>query len=142
MVRSHKDATLKSGFMTSLPDLGREKRSGGATRIGHSLLDESRITSKGQITLPKTVRAVLGVSEGDIVRFRSIDGRVVVEATPDVEPGDDPAISAFLHLLEHDISTRAGAAGDFPVPLMEAMKALSAGIMVDIDARIEGEVAI
>jgi AbrB family looped-hinge helix DNA binding protein len=40
----------------------------------------STITSKGQITLPKAVREVLGVQPGDRVRFvQHADGRVTVE---------------------------------------------------------------
>jgi AbrB family looped-hinge helix DNA binding protein len=38
------------------------------------------VTSKGQITIPKTVRDELGLREGDRVAFRVLeDGRVVVE---------------------------------------------------------------
>ena len=41
----------------------------------------SRITSKGQITLPKAVREALGVEAGDRVSFRiGDDGVVVLEA--------------------------------------------------------------
>jgi antitoxin PrlF len=41
----------------------------------------SRITSKGQITLPKAVRDALGVEVGDRVSFRiGEDGVVVLEA--------------------------------------------------------------
>ena len=41
----------------------------------------SRITSKGQITLPKAVRAALAVEAGDRVFFRiGEDGVVVLEA--------------------------------------------------------------
>lgn len=40
----------------------------------------SRITSKGQITVPKAIREALGVAPGDRVAFRvEEDGRVVVE---------------------------------------------------------------
>jgi antitoxin PrlF len=44
-------------------------------------LPASRITSKGQITLPKAVREALGVEAGDRVSFRiGEDGVVVLEA--------------------------------------------------------------
>jgi antitoxin PrlF len=40
----------------------------------------SRITSKGQITVPKAIRETLGVEPGDRIAFRvQDDGRVVVE---------------------------------------------------------------
>ena len=39
------------------------------------------VTSKGQITIPKAIRDLLGVKAGDRVVFvRQPDGRVVVEA--------------------------------------------------------------
>ncbi len=44
-------------------------------------MSTTTVTSKGQITLPKAIRDLLGVKEGDRVSFRALDdGRVVVEA--------------------------------------------------------------
>jgi AbrB family looped-hinge helix DNA binding protein len=43
-------------------------------------MTSSRITSKGQITVPKAIRETLGVEPGDRIAFRvQEDGRVVVE---------------------------------------------------------------
>ena len=39
---------------------------------------ESRITSKGQTTLPKAVREALGVKPGDRVRYAIFDGKVMM----------------------------------------------------------------
>ena len=44
--------------------------------LGNEMGAESRITSKGQTTLPQEVRRVLGVSVGDTVRYE-IDGNEV-----------------------------------------------------------------
>ncbi len=44
----------------------------------------ARITSKGQVTIPKTVRDALGVKEGDALVFRVEDGRAVIAASPDL----------------------------------------------------------
>ena len=41
-------------------------------------MPEARITSKGQITVPKAVREELGVSAGDRLAFAIIDGKAVV----------------------------------------------------------------
>ena len=38
----------------------------------------AKITSKGQITLPREIRDVLGVHDGDRVRFTLQDGQVVL----------------------------------------------------------------
>lgn len=44
----------------------------------------AKITSKGQITIPKAVREALGVSEGDSLVFRVQGNRAVVAATVDL----------------------------------------------------------
>lgn len=54
----------------------------------------ARVTSKGQVTIPKSVREALGVREGDDVIFRVEGDRAVLARTP-----------AFLDL-----------AGSVPVP--------------------------
>jgi len=43
---------------------------------------QARITSKGQITIPKVVREALGLAEGDTVLFRVEDGRATLARTP------------------------------------------------------------
>lgn len=43
----------------------------------------ARMTSKGQITVPKAVREALGVSAGDEVLFRVEGHRVLMARTPD-----------------------------------------------------------
>jgi AbrB family looped-hinge helix DNA binding protein len=40
----------------------------------------AKITSKGQITLPKQIRDLLGVHPGDQVVFRTTEAGIVVEA--------------------------------------------------------------
>ncbi len=42
----------------------------------------ARITSKGQVTLPKPVRDALGVDAGDAVVFRVEGERAIVARTP------------------------------------------------------------
>ena len=43
----------------------------------------ARVTSKGQVTVPKAVREALGVSDGDAIIFRIEGNRAVVTRTPD-----------------------------------------------------------
>jgi antitoxin PrlF len=43
----------------------------------------ARVTSKGQITVPKAVREALGIKEGDEVIFRVEGNRAVLARTPD-----------------------------------------------------------
>jgi len=41
------------------------------------------VTSKGQVTLPKSVRDALGLEAGDRVMFRVHEGRAVLAKVPD-----------------------------------------------------------
>jgi antitoxin PrlF len=43
----------------------------------------ARMSSKGQITVPKAVRDALGIGEGDNVVFRVEGNRAVLARTPD-----------------------------------------------------------
>lgn len=96
------------------------------------------LTSKGQITLPKAIRQALGVGVGSKVAFELRGSEVVVtRAEADHE---DPAIGAFLGLLEADI--RAGRhlqalPEDLAHRLLE-----NAGHAVSLDEEIDGEVAL
>jgi AbrB family looped-hinge helix DNA binding protein len=39
---------------------------------------EARITSKGQVTIPKRVQKILGVAKGDYLLFFHEDGRIII----------------------------------------------------------------
>ena len=43
----------------------------------------ARMSSKGQVTVPKAVRDALGIAEGDEVVFRVEGNRAVLARTPD-----------------------------------------------------------
>jgi len=43
----------------------------------------ARVTSKGQVTVPKAVRDALGIKKGDEVVFRVEGNRAVLARTPD-----------------------------------------------------------
>ena len=44
----------------------------------------ARVTSKGQITIPKEVREALGIAAGDEVVFKVEEHRAVLARTPDL----------------------------------------------------------
>ena len=46
--------------------------------------DFARVSSKGQITIPKAVRKALGPNEGDAVLFKVDGQRAVIARTPDL----------------------------------------------------------
>ncbi|HET7837451.1 MAG TPA: type II toxin-antitoxin system PrlF family antitoxin [Variovorax sp.] len=97
------------------------------------------LTSKGQITLPKAIRQALGVDTGGKVAFDLRGGEVVVTRAED-GAHEDPAIGAFLELLESDI--RAGRhVRTLPEELARAMLA-NARQAVNFDEDIDGDVAL
>lgn len=50
----------------------------------------SRISSKAQTTIPRAVRAALGIGEGDVLEYQIEDGRVVVTKAKDQGLRYDP----------------------------------------------------
>lgn len=44
----------------------------------------ARMSSKGQLTVPKSVREALGLEEGDAVVFRVVDGAAILAPIPDL----------------------------------------------------------
>ncbi len=74
-------------------------------------MQESKITSKGQTTLPKDVRTALHLKPGDTVRYLLLDGEVrILRARPVSE------IEGLLH-----------RPGQKPVSLGEMEEAIVAG---------------
>jgi len=98
------------------------------------------ITSKGQITLPKPIRQALGVTVGSKIAFALREGEVVVKRAEEGGAHEDPAIEAFLTLLERDI--RAGRhVRALPDKLAKAMTA-AARRARSLEEPIEGKVAL
>lgn len=102
----------------------------------------STISSKGQTTIPKTVRQALGVSDGDKIAFRVDDKGVTL--TRAMDDASDPALTAFLRLLAKDVATHPEKIRAFPPALAERIASLIGSIeesaKFDPDAEIEGEV--
>ncbi|NBB04655.1 type II toxin-antitoxin system PrlF family antitoxin [Pseudomonas monteilii] len=98
------------------------------------------LTSKGQVTLPKSVRQILGVDKGGKIAFdvRGGGGEVVVSRAETTH--EDPAIGAFLGLLEADIRGARNLT-TLPEDLAQTMLA-NANQSVNLDEDIDGEVAI
>ena len=96
------------------------------------------LTSKGQITLPRSIGQVLGVGPGDKLVFEQRGSEVVVSRADTEHENAD--IGAFLDLLQADIEADRHL-GLLPKDLAGAMLA-SAGHVGAAGEDIEGEVAI
>ena len=96
---------------------------------------KATLTSKGQITLPKAIRQTLGVNSGDELSFELRDGQVILSRV-DAER-EDPAIGAFLDLLDKDIH-QGKHIGSLPDDLAKSLLT-NLGRQVAPDDDIEGE---
>lgn len=100
----------------------------------------SKITSKGQLTMPKPVRDVLGVGEGEHVRF-VVDGGVVTVESANIGH-EDPAIGQFLSLIEKDIAEGRNLHADLPGDVVAAMQHAIENIEVDLDEEVTDDVSL
>ncbi|MDN4633544.1 type II toxin-antitoxin system PrlF family antitoxin [Sphingomonas sp. PsM26] len=102
--------------------------------------ERSKITAKGQTTVPKAVRQVLGVSYGGEIAFVVDDRGVSVQRVEAEEA--DPVIAAFLGFLEQDMLGNPNNVVAIPRSLAERMAALTEQVDVDLDHDIDGPVAL
>lgn len=111
--------------------------------MGALLKEESTITAKGQTTVPKSVRQALGVDYGGRIAFVVDDQRRVYVQKAEVEETSDPVIDSFLEFLARDMAKHPEKSVlSFPQSLLDRAVALTAGMTVDLDAEIEGDVSI
>jgi antitoxin PrlF len=111
--------------------------------MGALLKEESTITAKGQTTVPKSVRQALGVDYGGRIAFFVDEQRRVYVQKAQIEETADPVIDCFLEFLARDMAKHpAKSVLPFPKSLLDRAVALTAGMTVDLDAEIEGDVSI
>ena len=99
----------------------------------------STITEKGQTTVPKAVRKALGISYGGKIAFRVAGGKVAV-FNPATEHRD-PALGAFLKLIEKDIASGKHVRA-LPRSVTSALRKALKQSPADLDAPLEGDVEL
>ena len=110
-----------------------------ASQVQTQIRTTSKITAKGQLTMPKPVRDVLGVGEGDRVRFVVANGVVTVEPAMGHE---DPAIAGFLALIENDVAVGRNLRAELPADVTAAMRRAMENVKVNLDEDVPGDVAL
>lgn len=103
-----------------------------------TLEERSTITGKGQTTVPKAIRQVLGVEEGDEIVFRVEGDRVTV--APAGADHVDPVVGKFLRFLQKDIERRPEALEPLSKDFAARMASVVKGKRVALDEPIEGDV--
>lgn len=97
----------------------------------------SKLTDRYQTTVPSGVRKHLQLGKGDQIRYRTEpNGRVYIEA---VHSDADPALGAFLDLLQADLKAHPERLEAFDGALHDRLKALVGDIEVDLDASLSAE---
>ena len=104
----------------------------------HVFEEVSTITAKGQTTVPKAVRQLLGLGIGDKVVFHVDNDQVTLVPVGAVH--DDPVVGAFLDFIAKDIERRPEAVQPLSRSFAARLTSLTKGTSVDLDAPIEGPV--
>ena len=84
----------------------------------NTFIDNAKVMSKGQVTIPKDVREVLGISSGDRVTFV-------------VENGNVKLINSAVYAMQMLQTQMAGEAEISGLPTDEAVMDLVAGIRAE-----------
>ena len=99
--------------------------------------ETSKVTAKGQTTVPKAVRRTLGLRSGDPIAWR-VDEKGAVSLARREAPGDEAAIDAFLAFLSEDIKRRPQAVAAMSEETANRLRALAEGVEFDLEDDLAG----
>jgi antitoxin PrlF len=102
----------------------------------------SKITAKAQTTLPSGVRKALGVGPGDNLAYVVEGDHAIIRKAPEPPAEEDPALGAFLDLLERDISEHPERLQLVTQEFYDRLRRATEGVEVDPYAPIEGPIDI
>jgi antitoxin PrlF len=101
---------------------------------------ESALTDRYQTTVPQPVRRALGLRKRDRIRyaFRANGDVVLQRVNPEVDD-DDPALAAFLALLEQDMASQPQRLEPITAGLVGRLQDLVGSIEVDLDVPLSDD---
>ncbi len=98
----------------------------------------SKLTDRYQTTVPSGVRKQLVLNKGDQIRYcTEANGRVYIEPVRATE--SDPALGAFLDLIEADIQNHPSRLQAFDGELKGRLEKLVGDVEVDLDAPLSAD---
>ena len=99
----------------------------------------SKITAKGQTTIPNAVRQALEIDYSGRIAFSVRNGGMTVCRA---DSDEDPAVESFLSFLAADLKQHPEAVKALSPDLAARIAALTANIPVDLDDAIDGDVSL
>lgn len=99
---------------------------------------EATLTDKYQNTVPTAVRKALHLRKRDKVAYVIRGGKVILEKVVSEEDQVDPAVQAFLGLLEREMVANPQRLKPFGGETSHRATELVDGMDIDLDAPLEG----
>lgn len=103
---------------------------------------KSKLTAKAQTTVPTGVRKALGLQAGDDLGYVIRGDYAIIKRVDRESDEADPALGAFLDMLERDITKHPERIRSIPASLVTRARALLRGGILDRDAPIDGPVTL
>ena len=101
----------------------------------------SKVTVRGQTTLPSGIRKVLDLEAGAEIQYEVRGDHVVLRKAVETV-GEDPAVGSFLDFLERDMVAHPERLTPVTESLVARLRRLTEGVEVGKNERIEGPVAL
>lgn len=103
--------------------------------------ETSKVTAKGQTTVPKAVRQTLGIRSGDQIAYRVDESGTVCLVRHEAQ-AEDSAMDAFLAFLSNDIKQHPETVTAMSDETAARLRALTAGVDVDLEGDFANASAI
>jgi antitoxin PrlF len=103
--------------------------------------ETSKITAKGQTTVPKAVRQTLGIRSGDQIAYH-VDENGTVCLVRHEAPAEASAMDVFLVFLSNDIKQHPQAVTSMSEETADRLRALTAGVDVDLEGDFASATAL
>lgn len=101
---------------------------------------ESTVTSRGQTTIPGSIRKALMLGPADKVRYVLMDDKTVVLTRSDEnDEHDDPVVAEFLAFLAADMQANPANVQPIAQDLLARARDLTDGVTVDLDVPLDPE---
>ena len=94
--------------------------------------ETSKVTAKGQTTVPIAVRRALGIRSGDQIAYRLDESGVVCLVRHEAQT-EDSAMDVFLAFLSNDIKQHPQSVTAISDETADRLRVLAAGIDVDLE---------